>query len=180
MTYSDAMSTLSTLPSIARIGIQKESTNLGWHRYASHIGRSEITPEIALKSDESESTSLCDKSDEGVMSISTWMPTLPARNDNSGETLHAIGRPPDHLILFSSISSERMRESATASTLTITESSGSMSMTGRSSRCRTANISVKSEDDDCTIIKPVRSKAIGSYRFSGPSGMGSIRGSKDP
>ena len=112
--------------------------------------------------------------------MSTWMPPLPAKNESSGDILQAIGRAPAHLMLFSSTKVEIIDGLCIVSTLTIVESSGSMSMTGNSSSCKTASISVKSAEEDWTIAIPVRSRANGSYRFSGPKGIGSISGSKGP
>ena len=66
------------------------------------------------------------------------------------------------------------------STLTIAESSGNLSMTGKSSSCRALSIEVKSGEDDCTIAIPVLSNALGSYKFSGPKGIGSTNGSNGP
>ena len=42
------------------------------------------------------------------------------------------------------------------------------------------NMAVISELDDWTKSNPVRSRANGSYRFSGPRGTGSTRGSNGP
>ena len=135
---------------------------------------------MEAKSTESAVSSLGSKSGAGVMSISTTIPPLPAKCESSGDTLQAIGRGPAHLMLFSSIREEMIVGLCETSTLIIAESSGNLSKTGKSSSCRVISIEVKSDDDDCTITISVLCSALGSYKFSGPSGIGSNNGSNGP
>ena len=120
------------------------------------------------------------RSGAGVTSRSTSIPCLAESGINPEATRHDTGSSPAHLTLGILSIAARTPSSPEESTRTTRASSGNTSRTSSPMLDRESKRSVKSALEDCTRSIPVRSRAFGSYRFSGPSGIGSRNGSNEP